>query len=118
MSTQVTISALERKRRGLLKRVAGLLPFLGGSLVLVGRVCGYHNCACAKGKKHPTYYVTWKEKKKTRTLYIPKDMLKEVKEWVREYERLREIIKKMNEVQRHILRRYVTEKRYKTKKRM
>ena len=110
------IAFYQRRREALLKRLARLSPFLGGSLVLAGRVCGYPRCACASGKKHPTYYLTWSKKQKTRTLYIPLDLLKEAQNWVEEYQKLKWIIGQMNDVQRQILRRYVKEKRVKAKK--
>ena len=106
----------KRKRQGLLTKLGKMAPFLGGSLVLAGRVCGYPQCACAKGKKHPTYYLTWAKKKKTQTLYVPLDLLEEAREWVAEYHKLKWIIGQMNEVQRQILKRYVKEKRAKAKK--
>lgn len=116
MRGKTNIAFLKRRRQALLKRLARLSPFLGGSLVLAGRVCGYPKCACAKGKKHPTYYLTWARDKKTRTLYIPLGLLKETQDWVTEYKNLKWIINQMNEVQRQILSRYVKEKRAKARK--
>ena len=119
MKQKMSINYYKKRRETLLKKLGGPTPFLGSSsLVLVGRVCGYPNCACAKGKRHPTYYLTWKENKKTHTIYVPKDMLAETREWIREYKRIRKVMKQMNEIQRQILRGYVRDKKFKEKKQL
>lgn len=109
------IAFYKRKREALLKKIAKTGYLLGGSLVLAGRVCGYPNCACAKGKKHPTYYLTWAHKKKTQTLYVPLDLLDEVKAAVEQHKRLKLLMDQMNKLQREIIRRYVKEKRGRAK---
>ena len=53
-------------------------PILAASLVLVYRRGGRPGCSCQKGQGHPTHYVTGKEQGKTRTVYVPQDLLKEV----------------------------------------
>lgn len=106
----------EMRRGALLKKMRGVGPFIKGSMVQIERQCGNANCRCAKGPGHLSYYLTYKEKAKTRTMYIPVGMEDDVREWVEEHRRLRAMMTKMDEIQKKIMRRYVTEKRSKAKK--
>jgi hypothetical protein len=68
-------------RRHLLARLKDLQPkspVLAASLVLVQRRCGRSGCHCQKGPGHPTHYLTCKQQGKTRTVYVPQDLLQEV----------------------------------------
>jgi len=44
--------------------------------------------------------------------------LAETREWIREYKRIRKVMKQMNEIQRQILRGYVRDKKFKEKKQL
>ncbi len=108
------INFLKKKRDSLLKRMKKINPFIEGSLVIVRRRCGNKNCKCFKrGEKHRGYYLMYKEKKKTKGVYIPVDKVEEVKGWAEEYKRLKRLIKEVSEVQKEIIKRYVKEKRQK-----
>jgi len=81
---------LTARRDALLKRLGKLGPFMGGSLVLIGRTCGNkEHCHCAKGPKHVSLYLTFAEKGKTRTIYVPVDMEVEVRRWSQSYRDLK-----------------------------
>jgi hypothetical protein len=99
------------KRDCCLKKLRQVNPFLTGSVSIIARECGNKNCKCAKGEKHESLYLTYKDRGKTRTIYIPVDLEEDVKEWVKEYVRIKEWIREVSEVQRKIIRQYVTEKR-------
>lgn len=102
-----------RKRTALMKGLAGIEPFIRGSVVKIARACGNANCKCAKGKKHVSEYLTYrhKRKKRTATIYIPLGMAGEVKEWAGEYKRLKDMMEEICEIQRKIIRQYVKEKK-------
>jgi NAD(P)H-flavin reductase len=102
-----------RKRGALIKELAKIQPFLRGSIVKIARVCGNTNCKCAKGEKHVSDYLTYrhKYKRKTSTIYIPVAMVDEVRQWVDEYRRLQQIMEEICDIQRAIIRQYVTEKK-------
>lgn len=77
---KVNIAWLKRKRAGLLKKLAGIAPFIDGSIVTVRRRCGNKNCKCYReDKKHESYYLHYKVKGITKAVYIPVDMEDEVK---------------------------------------
>jgi len=98
-------NALGKKRDNLLGKVASFSPWIEGTLVNTTRICGRKNCVChTSGQKHPVMYVTWKENGKTVSLYVPKKLESEVRKWGENYKRLKEIIRKMSNIQKDIVR--------------
>jgi len=87
------MSRFEVRRDAPLKKLAGLGPFVAASLVAVKRRCGNPRCKCACGEPHSAHVLTRKVEGKTETVHVPKDRLKEVREWVREYQRLKRLIR-------------------------
>lgn len=81
-------------------------PVLEGTLTEVKRICGNKNCRCRKDKdsRHPALYLTWKEKKKTQALYIPKSMWTEAKQWNANYKNAKKLIKEISEIQKELLK--------------
>lgn len=111
VAPQSNIRFLTRMRDARLKRLASLRPFLSASLVKIARVCGNPRCRCAAGHKHRSYYLTFKQRAKTRTLYVPVDLVDEVKQWVGEYRRIKLVMSEVSELQKQIIKRHVTERR-------
>lgn len=111
---KINIAWLERKRNGLLKELAGIGPFVDGSLVKVKRTCGNKNCKCyLKGEKHESYYLHYKAKGVTKAVYIPVDMEDTVRQWNDNHRKLKEIVAEISRANREIIRRHVKEKRLK-----
>ncbi len=103
-------------RRHLLARLKELhpkSPVLAASLVLVKRRCGRPGCHCQKGPRHPTYYLTCKQQGKTRTVYVPQDLLKEVQSWIHEHQRLKKTTQHVSLLALAQIQSHVTEKRRK-----
>lgn len=101
-------------RRHLLARFKELhpkSPVLAASLVLVQRRCGRPGCHCQKGPGHPTYYLTCKPQGKTRTVYVPQDLLKEVQSWIHEHQRLKKITQHVSLLALAQIQSHVTQKR-------
>lgn len=73
-------------------------PVVTASLVEIARKCGRNGCKCNRGEKHVSHYLTMKEGGKTRTVYVPKEMLEEVREWVDECHRLREEMRESSDL--------------------
>jgi hypothetical protein len=97
--------ALGKKRDNLLKKVTDFSPWIEGTLMNTTRICGKETCAChTSGQKHPVMYVTWKENGKTVSLYVPKKLESDVREWGENYKRLKEIIRKISNIQKDIVR--------------
>ena len=97
--------SLEAKRLKPLREIHTLIPWVEGSLVSASRLCGKENCICHQGgPKHPVLYVTWKEKGKTVSLYVPRRLEPEVTEWVQNYKKLKGLIREISEIQKQIIR--------------
>src|SRR5512137_312525 len=93
------------KQLKLLQKIAPLHPWIEGSLVSTSRFCGKKNCACHHGgAKHPVLYVTWKEKGKTVSLYIPRKLENDVRRWVQNYRNLKELTREVSDLQKQIVR--------------
>lgn len=118
MNTTHTLKYWYRKRDALLKKLAGVGPFVDASLVTIARTCGNPRCRCARGEKHQSHYLTYKtstgqgskSRLKTQTLYVPRALEQEVQGWVEEYRRLKELMKQIADVQKMIVRGYVQER--------
>ena len=94
---------LEQQKK-ILSKLRKLGPFIQGSLTVTKKKCGNPKCRCAtEGPFHETALLTWKEGKKTKTLYVQKHLRKEVARWVEEGKKLKALITEMSEVQRALL---------------
>lgn len=114
MQLEKNINMLSRMRDARLKKLAGAKPLIIGTVVEYEKVCGNPKCKCASGDKHKAQHLTYKdENQKTVSVYIPADMLEEVKEWTQENKRIKELLQQISDLQRDILRRHVTERRLK-----
>ena len=78
------------RRQVALRRLGQIGPFLEGSL------CSFQRPGCST----PGWHLTFKVKAKTRTVYVPMDLVSEVKQWNRTYRQLKKLIR---EVSRHSL---------------
>ena len=96
---------LEAKQLKPLQKITTLNPWIEGSFVSTSRFCGKKNCACHHGgSKHPVFYVTWKEKGKTVSLYVPRKLENDVRRWVQNYQKLKELIREVSDIQKQIIR--------------
>lgn len=103
-------------RRQLLARLKELhpqSPVLAASLVLVHRRCGRPGCHCQKGPGHPTHYLTCKQLGKTRTVYVPQDLLQEVQSWIHEHQRLKQLTQHISQLALAQVQTHVTDQRRK-----
>lgn len=74
-----------------LRQFVARAPLLSASLVRIAKHCGRPGCRCQSGHKHVGHYVTFAEAGKTRTVYVPKDLVQEVRSWIREHRRLKQL---------------------------
>ncbi len=82
---------IRRMWRARVKKLTAQGPVLAASLVWNGKRCGRPGCRCERGEKHMAYYLTYKERAKTRTVYVPVDLVKEVRRWIEEHRRLKRV---------------------------
>jgi hypothetical protein len=117
MNTKYNIQFYARKRDALLRKLGNVGPFIDGSLVTIARTCGNPRCRCTKGFKHVSLYLTYKPPRKnkgkaakTKTIYVPVALEDEVRTWTVRHRRLKEIVREVSQLQRTIIRSYVTQK--------
>jgi hypothetical protein len=106
-------------RRSLLarqKQLQAKSPVLAASLVTTRRTCGNPKCRCAHGRKHPGHYLTWKVKGKTQTVYVPVDLLSQVKQWTHEHRRLKQLVRQSTQLTLALIRTHVTARRRQRKR--
>jgi hypothetical protein len=81
------------------KQLAASKPVLAASLALVNKRCGKPSCSCHHGGPlHQAHHLTLKQGGKTRTVYVPKDLVPEVHSWVAEYQRLKRVLAELRQL--------------------
>lgn len=102
----------ERRTASLLRRIGKVGPFVGASLNCVRHRCGNPRCRCARGEGHPSWRLTFKGKnQKTVSVYVPVGLLKEVRQWVKNYRAFKKLAAEISAAQLARVRLYVREKR-------
>ena len=89
------ISEIRRRTRRLHKKLSTLGPLMRGTVVLLGSTCGNPRCKCARGEKHPQYYFSVNIDRKTKIMYLRKEMRIEAEEYVKNYKLLWDIVEEM-----------------------
>ena len=111
MDTKSTSTSLKKKLRRKLVALGKKQPFIIGSLVKVQRRCGNPNCRCVrKDQRHIAHLLTTKVKGKTHAIYVPVDMVAEVRQWCRRYRDVKTNIKEISECCEQIIMIHVKEK--------
>ena len=88
------------RRAAALDRIAQIGPFLEGSL------CSFNRPGC----KRPGWHLTFKQKAKTRTVYVPIDMVPEVKKWTRTHKQLKKLIREVSRQSLALIHGYVADR--------
>jgi hypothetical protein len=87
-----------------LERIRKIKPFVQASLNITKKRCGNPGCRCAQeGPLHEVALLTWKEEKRTHTLYIPIELRAEVDKWVQEGKLLKRLAAEVSQAQREFL---------------
>jgi hypothetical protein len=95
-----------------LKQLVAAGPVLAASLTLLNKRCGQPSCSCHHGGPlHQAHHLTFKEDGKTRTLYVPQDLVEEVRTWVQEYQRLKALTQEVSQLTRALIRGHVAHRR-------
>jgi hypothetical protein len=81
-----------------MKKLATSSPVLAASLHAYAHRCGRATCRCHHGGPlHSGQHVTCKGPgNKTRTVYVPKDLLPEVQAWIAEHKRLKQLLQEIH----------------------
>ena len=88
-----------------LAKLPGGKPILAASLTQIRKHCGRAACHCRQGGPlHTAWHLTFKDKGKTRTVYVPKDLVPEVQSWVAEYRRLKRLMAEVSQLSLTLVR--------------
>jgi hypothetical protein len=99
--------ALRQRRQGLVQLLPPAGEVLRGSLVERYVTCGNPSCKCARGERHgPMWYLTVTlGPGRTTGGIISTDQLEQVRRWIENYQRLKEDLERISEINRELLRR-------------
>ena len=89
------------RREALLRQIAQIGPFIEGTLVKLPR----------KDCRHVAHRLTFKVKGKTRAVYVPLDRVKDVEVWLKEYKRLKKLIRSVTKASLGELHNHVRSRR-------
>ena len=105
------MSRFETRRDAKLRKLGTLGPMVAASLCRRMVTCGNPRCKCARGEKHESWCLTYKDKAKTKTVHVPREMVEEVSKWVQEHKQAKELISEISNLGLQIIRRHVPIKR-------
>jgi hypothetical protein len=88
-------------RDAALRQLAHIGPFLEGAL------CQFQRPGCAK----PGWHLTFKQKGRTRTVYVPMDLVGQVTSWTQTYKQLRKLIRQVTRHSLGLIRGHVANQR-------
>jgi hypothetical protein len=88
-------------RQTALHQIAQLGPFVEGSL------SPFKRPGCAQ----PGWHLTFKARGRTRTLYVPMDLVAPVQQWTQNYRHLKLLIRQVTRHSRALIRRHVANRR-------
>lgn len=115
MNQRLSIGVIEARRNARISELASVGPLLQGSLAEIGVTCGNPNCRCARGEKHRSHILTKKVRGKSKSLYVPVDMVEDVRRWVEEHRRVKMLLKDISDLSEKIIRAHVGTKRAKAR---
>jgi hypothetical protein len=100
-ATTDRLSRPYRLREAYRQELGGLGVFMEGTLSEVRR----------PGRKAPTWQLTFKQDGKTRTVYVPVELVPEVQQWAKEFKRLKQLVRKITGQNLAIIQRHVAVRR-------
>lgn len=95
---------VDKKRLRKLQQLGQDRPLVAGSLNRVER-------RNAQGRTTVYHLLTFKEAGKTRSVYVPKDLVKEVQSWIRNHRRVKQVLSEISTLSIAMIRRHVSQKR-------
>jgi hypothetical protein len=101
------MSRFDTMREAKLRQLHQVGPLVAASLCQRPVRCGNPQCRCARGEKHSSWCLTFKRQGKTRTVHVPKVLVEEVRQWVKEYQRTKQLLTQISEQSLQIIRRHV-----------
>ena len=95
--SRTRFGASDRSLRSRLTKLVHSGPLLHGTLSLRRVTCGKKGCRCTRGERHPALYLISGRGGKIRQVFIPKELEKEVREWVGTYRDVQNLLARLSE---------------------
>ena len=95
--SRAQLSAQERAFRSRLAQIVHKQPMIRATVCVRNVTCGKTGCRCTKGNKHRAVYLSCSVKGKSRQLFVPQSMEKEVRLWVENYHTVQELLEQLSE---------------------
>jgi hypothetical protein len=98
------------RRQALVKQLARLEPLiLRGSLIERYKRCGHPGCKCQQGQGHgPKYYLSISQAGSRPEMdYVPEEFTKQVSDYLRNFQKVRQVLERICNINRELLRRRV-----------
>lgn len=103
---------IRRSLQSRLKQLATTSPILAASFSSYTHRCGRPACRCHHGGPlHRGQHVTFMEGGKTRTVYVPKELLPEVRAWIAEHKRLKQLLREVHLLSVALVRTHTRQRR-------
>lgn len=87
---------LRQKARELRSRMRKLGQMIQGSITFRRITCGKSNCKCARGQLHTCVCITYKEKGRTKTVYVDKAAQGEALIMCANYKKMKVLLKQLS----------------------
>ncbi len=100
-STTIVPNRHVRARQATLRQMAQIGPFLEGSF------SAFKRPGCAQ----PGWHLTFKQQGRTRTLYVPLELVAPVKQWTLNYRRLKRLIRQVTRHSRALIHSHLANRR-------
>jgi hypothetical protein len=98
------MKSLEQKRTEALAQLGQDRPVLAGSLNRVVR-------KDKQGRVTEYWLLTFKQAQKTRSVYVPKELVKEVQTWILNYRRIKKLLAQASTLSMNMIQKCVPERR-------
>jgi hypothetical protein len=86
-------------------------PLLAATLSAVRKRCGRPACRCYHGEPHQAWHLTYKAQGRTRTVYVPHDLLDEARAWIAEHKRLKALLDEIHQLTVALVRTHAKHQR-------
>jgi hypothetical protein len=91
-----------------LARLQSVEPMLAASLAEVHKRCGRKTCRCrTAGDLHTAWHLTHKVAGKTRTVYVPLEILDDVRSWIDNHQRHKTLLAEIHQLSLALVRSHV-----------
>jgi hypothetical protein len=116
--SKLPILALQKRREGLTRLMPPLGEVLRGSLMERYLTCGNPDCKCARGQRHgPVWYLSVTLDQAHRSgCTVPGEQVEQVRRWIENYQRVKENLEKISDINRELMRRRKDQNKKRQKK--